>query len=363
MASQIESEIDVKTVLDLNREISKEKMLIDYNVRTNAIISKLDEENYKMTGFWAQYDYHNQTLLIHEGKRVREKIPYNTLKNILDKEEIYSGKYCDVIKEWYSILSSIVCNYKGNRLWDKKTIAQDKRDYRQILELDAEIEKLNTDFWKNNEKIKKEELAFQYKEEGERLDRLYKILYIEQEETIVKMGDIEIKAFEVKNIAELEKEAYTESKGFFEDINSALELIKKAEGMIQTTSNGESYKNEHVKARGIMNLEINGTDVELEAEIIRKGSKDKFYWNIISRPIELPIEEFIEKIWNKIQDYDNLYYNNSLDDRGNIIFSSEKGNNDFKLFYYPKILGNKILFKGQPRTLKQTIPEVLSAIL
>ncbi len=289
MASQTDSKIDVKAVLDLNREISKEKMLINYNIRTNAIIAKLNEENYKMTGFWAQYDHHNQTLLIHEGKRVREKIPYNTLKSILDKEEIYSGKYCGVIKEWYSILSSIVCNYKGNRLWDKKTMAQDKRDYRRILELDAEIEKLNTDFWKNNEKIKKEELAFQYKEEGERLDRLYEILYIEQEDTIVNMGDIKIKAFEVENIAELKKEAYETSKGFFEDMNSALELIKKAEGVTRTISNGESYKNEHVKASGTMNIEINETDIELEAEIVRKGSEDQFYWNILARPIKLSI--------------------------------------------------------------------------
>ena len=359
MASQTDSEIDVKAVLDLNREISKEKMRIDYNIRTNAIKAKLDDENYKTKGFWAQYDYQNQTLLIHEGKGIREKIPYNTLRKILDKEVEYSGRYCGTIKEWYSILNSFVYEYKRKRLMEKKALARIEINYKQIPELDAELEELEAKFNKNYTEIKKEELALQFKEEkGERLDRLYEILYIEQGDTIVNMGDIEIKASEVKNIAELEKEAYKESKGFFEDMNLALELIKKAEGMIQTTSKGESYNNEHITARSIMNLEINGTDVELKAEIIRKGSEDLFYWNILAKPIELPIEEFIEKIWDKISDYDN-----PLDERRNLKLSSEDKTKNFKLFYNPKILGNQVLFKGSPCILKQTIPEVLSAIL
>ncbi|MCK5289831.1 MAG: hypothetical protein KAJ56_02705 [Candidatus Aenigmarchaeota archaeon] len=357
MASQIESEINVKTVLNLNRKISEEKGKVDSKARAYAIIAKLDEENYMFKGYWAQYDYHNQALYIYESKRVREKIPYATLKSILDKEDEYSGKYCGVIKEWYSILSSFVYDNKLKKLWDERTIATNKRNYKKILELDAEAEKLNTEFDKNYTNIKKEELAFQYKEEGERLDRLYEILYIELEDTIIKMGDIEIKASEVENITELKKETYEESKGFFKDINSALELIKKAEGVTRTIPNGESYKNEHVKASGTMNIEINGKNIELKTEIIRKGSEDLFYWDIVAKPVELSIKEFIEKIWDKILDHDN-----PLDDRGNIILSSENGDKDFKVFYYPK-WSNKMTFKGQPCILKQAIPEVLSAIL
>jgi len=357
MASQTYSEIN-NTALDLNREISLKKIKIDTDAKIEAINKKLDKENYMFKGFWAQYDYHNQALLIYEGKRVREKIPYATLKSILDKEDEYSGKYCGVIKEWYGILRSFVYTYKLNKLDAKKATAVNQSNYKQILELDAEAEELIADFDENYTDIKKEELASQYKEEGERLDRLYEILYIELEDTIIKMGDIEIKAFEVENIAELEEGAYKTSKGFFEDMNSALELIKKAEGVTHTIPNGESYNNEQIKAQGTMNMEINGTDIELKAEIVRKGSEDEFYWNILAKPIELSTKEFLEKIWDKISDYDN-----PLDERCNLKLSSEDKTKNFKLFYNPKILGNQVLFKGPPCTLKQTIPEVLSAIL
>ncbi|MCK5594429.1 MAG: hypothetical protein KAI18_04245 [Candidatus Aenigmarchaeota archaeon] len=333
-------------------------MMIDLNAKIDAINTKLDNENYKKRGFWAQYDHHNSDLLIYEGKTIKEKIPYETLKNILDKETEYSGEYCNTIKEWYNILSFFVYQHKGDRLQNQKTIAENKNDSEQISRLDSEFEKLINEFEENYTDLKKKELAFYYKEEGQRLERLYEILYIEQENTIIKMGDMKIKAFEVENITELEEGAYEESKGFFEDMNSAIQLIAKAEGVIRKTSENESYNNEHIKASGKKIIEINDRSIELEAKIVKNGSRDELYWNIFAKPIELSLKEFLEKTWNRIPDYDN-----SLDELRMIDFTSEDEAKNFKLVYRPDVMGNKILFKGPPCILKETIPEILSLIL
>ncbi|NOQ37686.1 hypothetical protein GQ472_02240 [archaeon] len=333
--------------------INIDKMLSN-NKKRNAL---LDENGYSLHYPFGKWNVFTSSLEINYTENDQKIIEDNNLIKILDGSLKVSEKDCKIIREWYS-LSAYRCTHEAHKI-DKKIDEADKKGQFGEVEMLKNISKnLISELIDYPKERKKKQLAHKYNESSkERINELYNILNNTPVEK-TRMGSVIIETTESEVKAEIEKSAYIKSNGFFEDISNAYDVIKNIRGYIKDIP-GENlyYTDLRITAESKTDLTINSKNISLTADIIRDDFKDYFFVSIFAKPINYEIPELLKRLETEIPSCG--------------IISQEK-EKSIKLSYKDSIivfapdyekLKNQMIFFGEPDTLKQAIPEVLSAIL
>lgn len=334
-------------------------------IRTNKVFSNqtkrnelLAEKRYSMHYPFGEWNVFTSSLEIYYSKDEQKIIGDHDLIKILDGSLKVSEEDCDIITKWFS-LSAYRCTHKANKIGKKIDKAEEKRQFGEVERLKTIFESLMSELTDTPvEERQKRQLAHKYNESSkERIDELYNILNSTPKESI-RMGSVIIKTSEKDIKNKIEKSAYKTSNGFFEDIKNAYETIKNIQGSVKKVQGTDLYyANLYINAESKTGITVNSKNIDLTANIIRDDIENLFLLSIYAEPVNYEIPELLEKLEAEIPFCE--------------IISQEK-EKSIKLRYKDSIivfapgyqkLKNQMIFFGEPDTLKQAIPEVLSAIL
>lgn len=281
-----------------------------------------------------------------------KKFTKKELIEILEDTNPVNNSEKELIKEWCNATDWYRYFLEIYRLEEKITKAKEQGGV-EVKLLEEQIVQLveERDTTNPKDSIKKE-VAYLYNEEGARLERLYQILHPGCAN--LRFGLINISISGVTNLLKIGELAYKKSKGFFEDLSEAYNLLGVLKGTPEYShSAGVAYTTEQAFGRGNTALTIGDEEITLEATIGKeyisgelscyiKTSKLRLGKNEVLKNVELFLPSYALE---HIKDGDLLGSNN----KGVIVWYS---NNSKSLTFY-----------GKPEKLKEEVQRFLENVL
>lgn len=300
----------------------------------------------------AEWSNASHCLLIIDKKCRIKRIPGQELEKILEGNVKTNPDEERIIREWYAI-SAYRHGYEIDRL-KKKLLEAGKSGNSKVVKiirkkLDRVINKYESIDLRD---LKKRQLAYYYREKGERLERLYDIIEGDREMLNLRFGLIEGSISENSCDKEKVGQCYEASKGFFADLDNAYNFVSDLKGQFHySQSTGIAYTDEWALLVGNSGAGIEGRKVKLHAEIAKDGMKDKFHCIVKASELEVKPKDAAEKIELLAPDYligsgDRFIYGYK-DDNSVIISYSKEG----------------LLLKGEPQKLEREMFGLLRVIL
>jgi len=334
--------------------INIDKMLSNRKKRNEL----LAEKGYSVHYPFGEWNISTFSLEIYYSKDEQKIIGDHDLIKILDGSLKVSEEDCDIITKWYS-LSAYRCTHKTDKIWKKMHEADKKGQFGEVERLKSISKSLISELTDTPiEERQKRQLAHKYNESSkERIDKLHNILYSIPTERI-RIGSVIIETDERETKEELEKSAYETSNGFFEDIKNAYETIKNIQGSVKKVQGTDLYyTNLYINAESKTGITVNSKNIDLTANIIRDDIENLFLLSICAEPVNYEISELLERLEAEIPFCEII----SQEKEKAIKLRYKESNIHFAPGYQE--LKNQMIFFGEPDTLKQAIPEVLSAII
>ncbi len=325
------------------------KVLIDVAEEINATLAK---GGYKLRAPRAEWSIFQSAVIITYEDNTTKEIDDDELQKILEGKKKVSELDRTLINEWYAI-SSYRIGYEIEKLEKKLKKATKTKNSSQIKECKKQIDALVEEKkWSTVKDVNKRQLAYYYKEEGERLDRLYQIVHGRNESVNLRFGVIDV-SVDAKSYERVkESGSYEKSKGFFEDLENAYLFISNFRGEVNfSPTAGVAYTDEFAFAEGRLNLKFGKRKLGLEAKISKEGIKDSLSCSIIVNNLELNKTDLVNAVNYSLPGY-------IADSNGEfVLVENEEKRSIF--FYY----GNTLNFSGEPQILREEIPKILGAII
>ncbi|MBI5065668.1 hypothetical protein HZA97_05520 [Candidatus Woesearchaeota archaeon] len=331
------------------------KVLIDV---AEEITSTLAKEGYKLRAPRAEWSiFRSAVIITYEDKSTKE-IYDDELEKILDGKKSPSELDGILIQEWYAI-SSYRIGYEIDKLEKKLRKAKNAKNVTNaknaplIKECERKIEELVEEKkWSTLKDVNKRQLAYYYKEEGERLERLYQIIHGRNESVNLRFGVVDV-SVDAKSYERVKDSgSYEQSKGFFEDLENAYNFIQGFKGEVNfSPSAGAAYTDEFAFGNSKGSLKVGEKKFSLEAKIRKEGIKNSLSCSISIDNLKLNRAELISNIACLLPGYLADY------DEGPVIVENEEKK---VMFFY---CGNTLNFSGEPQVLKEEIPKILGVII
>ena len=317
--------------------------------KCDSIQSALDREGFKRRIPRADWSNFQQSLIIITKDQTNE-INDAQLQKILDDEETVPEEDMAVIKEWYAI-SSYRYGHEMKKCETGFRDAVHKGDTKQRDEYKKRMNELLKERRSiPHDEFIKRQLAYTFQETGERLDKLYDIMYGEIETVKANFGLIELSITKNCYDKKIEEKEYQESKGFFEDIKNAFEIARSLHAPLEYSSKaGAVFSYEWVGGKGIGLIDINGTPVGLTANLEKDGMKNKLYCSI---------KTLIDSNKKKLTEKVNLFLPEFTITEEPLWYAEKEG---FRVGYLEK--DSSLMFGGDLYKLEEEIKRFLEAVL
>lgn len=325
------------------------KVLIDV---AEEITGTLAREGYKLRAPRAEWSIFQSAVIITYEDNSTKEIDDDELQKILEGKKKVSDQDRNLINDWYAI-SSYRIGYEIDKLEKKLKKATKAENSSQIQECEKQICALVEEKrWSTVKDVSKRQLAYYYKEEGERLDRLYQIIHGRNEHVNLRFGVIDV-SVDAKSYERVkESGSYEKSKGFFEDLENAYLFISNFRGEVNfSPTAGVAYTDEFAFAEGRVNLKFGKRKLNLEAKISKEGIKNSLSCGINIDNLELNGTELVKAINCLLPGY-------VADSNGEFMLVENEEKRI--MFFY---CGNTLNFFGEPQMLREEIPKILEAII
>lgn len=325
------------------------KILYD---KESDIISILDREGYNRRLPSAAWYYPWHCLAIAYSYSNIKKIPDNRLRKILDGTEKVLNNEMKLIKEWYAI-SNYRYGYEIGKVQEELLKAANVGNEADVKKYRKKQNKLIKKYEMIDiREIKKRQLAYYYRERGERLERLYNIIEGENEAVNLRFGCVDAAISATSYKEEMLKESYEASKGFFEDLNNTYSLISKLQGKTEVSpSTGIAYSNEWAYGKGNLSMKIGDKTISLEARISKDGMKNQLKCILETSEVYFNKEDALKRASILLPDY--------IIGGSESFFRGGKDDSSVKLSYFM----GKFLFSGEPKDLEEEIPRFMQVVL
>jgi hypothetical protein len=337
-------------------------MTPDFKERTAMLKDKmaevdatLDREGYQLRAQRAEFSVSRSSLVINYDNGNQREIPDHELKEILDGNRQVPESDKTLIGEWYDI-SSYRFGHEYEKLEQEKKEAKQQKDKARIKEIESRMQELTTEYKSlSPAEREKQQLAYYYGEEEERLDRLQQLLdepFGGTGETVLRFGLFDVSVNANSYTEDISQSSYEASKGFFTDLENAFRFVSELRGPTEySESTGIAYSNETVFGRGLGRLNVNKKPVNLEGRVEKEGFKDSLSCSVKATDLELDTEKLMQRVSLYLPDY--LLERSSHSD-------SIMGTNETVVVLYNSL---GLMFVGQPQSLRTEVPRFLETIL
>lgn len=315
---------------------------------TDSII----REKFKIIFPRAEWSSAQQCLLIIDERCRIKKIPGQELEKILEGDMKTSPEEEKIIREWFAI-STYRHGYEIDRLEKKLLDAGKSKNSEEVKALRKRLDR-KIDDYENLDvgEMRKRQLAYYYREKGERLERLYDIIEGDREMLNLRFGTIEGSVSSNSCNGDLLKQCYESSKGFFTDLDNAYIFISGLKGNFHySQSTGIAYTDEWALLQGNSAATIGGRNVKLRAEIAKDGMKDKLHCIVKASKVGVKPKEAAEKIELLAPDY--------LIGSGEKFIAGYKDDHSITLTYSK----DGLLMRGEPLKLETEMLGMLKVLL